>query len=137
MAALFLLRTDVDNQRFYVGIGPEFPRDSSSSRHRCDRVLPRFSRSSSPRAVAAKSSVIASDFLSLVRERIEVRVTNLPIAAYQYGSTPHPPLSSIEEERRPNRPFVTQRSVLVTSDSATAAKIFWIRWGQRTLQPYR
>jgi hypothetical protein len=41
----------------------------------------------------------ASDFLSLVRERIEVRVINLAKAACKDDSTPHPPLSSIEEEK--------------------------------------
>ena len=46
-----------------------------------------------------------SDFLSLVRERIEVRVFKLPKAACKDDSTPHPTLSSIEEEKRPNRPF--------------------------------
>ena len=90
---------------------------SSSSKHRCDRALSRFSRSSSQRAGCGKIFRDRHAFLSLFPERIEVRMTNLRIAAYQYGSTPHPPLSSIEEERRSNRPFVIQRSVLVTSDS--------------------
>jgi hypothetical protein len=34
------------------------------------------------------------DFLSLVRERMEVRVINLRKAAYKHDSTPHLPLSS-------------------------------------------
>jgi hypothetical protein len=46
------------------------------------------------------------DFLSLVLERIEVRVINLRKAAYKHDSTPHLPLSSIEDEKWPNRPFV-------------------------------
>jgi hypothetical protein len=49
---------------------------------------------------------IGSDFLSLVRERIEVRVINLSKTDYKMIRLLTLPLSSIEEEKCPNRPFV-------------------------------
>ena len=49
---------------------------------------------------------IGSDFLSLVLERIDMSVIQFIKNRLQNDSTPHPPLSSIEEEKCPNRPFI-------------------------------